>query len=447
MRISRLRLQLAAWFAAAVFAVVLVADLGLYGYLRRNADARFTAQLRAAAAGVVIAVRREQQEPGATLVSAATNALNEWPLGPEAISVSSADGQIHARGSRTLLAAIAQTAGGRRAGEVWTVSLGDDEGARLILASDVGSPALSVVVARSTGSLDELEDVLTGWLLVSVPGVSLFALVAGYLLARRTLRPVHTMTQAISQIAPDNLTHRLPVRDPPDELDHLAAQFNDLLIRLAEARDRNRAFLVQAAHQLKTPLTIVRGESELGLERDREAGTYREILERVRRAADQMAHRVDGLFLLAQAEAGERPSLTDDVELDGLALECADLMRGRAQRSRHPLELGRVEPGSARGNYHLLREALLELLENALKYASPEAAVRISAYGDAARARLAVSSAGPAFDATPSERSDGRGLGLSIVRWIAEQHGGVLTCDRAHDANTFSITWPIAGLG
>ena len=445
MPISRLRLQLAGWFAAAVFVAVATVDVGLYGYLRRDAEARFTRQLRAAAVGVVLAVRREQQDTGASFAEAAASALNEWPSGPEAISVSTADGRTDTRGTQSLLAAIASTAAARRDGEVWNAPVSEAASARMTLASDALSPVLHVVVARSTQSLEELEEVLLRWLLLSIPGVSLFALVAGYLLAHRALQPVYAMTQAIGHMEPDHLAQRLPVRSPPDELDHLARQFNGLLERLAEARERNRAFLVQAAHQLKTPLTIVSGESELGLEREREPQAYREVLERVRRAADQMAHRVDSLFLLAQAEAGERPALTDDIELDGLALECADFMRGRAQRSQHSLELARVEAGAARGNSPLLREALLELVENALKHGSPDATVRISAYGENGRAHLAVTSMGPAFDDAPRNPSDRGGLGLSIVRWIASLHGGALTYGRAADANTFALIWPAAG--
>jgi signal transduction histidine kinase len=298
------------------------------------------------------------------------------------------------------------------------------------------------VVARSTRDIEELGELLGRWLLLSIPGVTLFALIAGYLLARRALTPVRDMTAAITRIEPDDLTRRLPVREPPDELDDLAAQFNDMLARLTRARERNRAFIAQAAHQLKTPLTIVRGESELGLDRTRDPEEYRVTLQRVRQAADQMARRVEGLFLLAQADAGERPPLTDTIELDGLALESADLMRGRAQRAHRSLELDRVESAVAYGNEQLLREALLELLENALKHGA-DGAVRISAYNEGDRAHIAVASAGPAIDASTRPRVDGGGLGLSILRWIADLHGGDLTYVSAAGVNTFTLAWPI----
>jgi signal transduction histidine kinase len=241
------------------------------------------------------------------------------------------------------------------------------------------------------------------------------------------------------------------VRTPPDEIDRLADRFNGLLERLAQARDRNRTFLLRAAHQLKTPLTVVRGESTLGLERPRDNATYHAILERVRRAAEQMSHRVDDLLLLAQAEAGDRPPIDDAVELDGLALECADLMRGRAQLAGRSLELERVDAVVARGNEPLLREAVLELIENAVKYGGPKRSIRVSAYCEHERAHLAVASMGvPIPDdvfGTPPRPEGGGGLGLSIVDWIARVHGGELSYHHADETNTLQLVWPVSGPG
>lgn len=441
MRISRLRLQLATWFAAAVLVAVAVVNITVYTLLRGDAESRFTRQLGAAGTRLLATIRREAEDKHESPADAVTSTLNEWPAGVEAFTVETADGQTRTHGSTALLGAIAQSARGRRTGEVWAARTSGDVRARLTVVSDTLSPPLRVVVARSTRDIEELGELLGRSLLLSIPGVALFALISGYILARRALTPVRDMTDAITRIEPDDLTRRLPVRTPPDELDDLAAQFNDMLVRLTRARERNRAFIAQAAHQLKTPLTIVRGESELGLDRTRDPEEYRVTLQRVRQAADQMARRVDGLFLLAQADAGERPTLTDEVELDGLALESADLMRGRAQRSRRSLELDRVESAVAYGNAQLLREALIELIENALKYGG-EGPVRISAYNEGDRAHLAVASAGPPIAATPHPRVDGGGLGLSILRWIAGVHRGELRYAAAAGVNTFTLTWP-----
>lgn len=450
MPISRLRIQLAVRFAAAVLVVAAVVDVGLTTYLRRDADAGLTRELRESAAGLVEAVRRESEEPGATLAQAVHDALAEWPSGPTAFSVYTESGQPLGTGGPSRLVPLLHLPATPLVGAVSTQPLNDEGDLRVVVSRDTLPPALWILAARSTADLREYGELLTGWLLVSVPAVALFSLLAGYWLARRALRPMQDMAAAIERIGPDDLHHRLPVRTPSDEIDRLADRFNGLLERLADAYDRNRAFLARAAHQIKTPLTVVRGESALGLERPRDTEGYRAALERVRRAADQMAHRVDDLFLLAHAEAGDRPPMDDAVELDGLALECADLMRGRAQRAHHSLELDRVEPGVARGSEQLLREALLELIENAVKHGDPAQPIRVSAYSENGAASLAVCSGGVAPLSEPA--TDGRraperggGLGLSIVSWISRVHGGELTRRQDAGTTTFTVRWPVEG--
>ncbi|HYL30911.1 MAG TPA: HAMP domain-containing sensor histidine kinase [Gemmatimonadales bacterium] len=448
---SRLRLRLAAWFGVAFFVGLVGLDVGLYLYLHRRDDRRLTRELGAAAHGLVGAVRREQAEAGKTLPSAVTDALDEWPAGPDAFAVfDGADSLLGARTTRGLSGLVAAARQLPRPTAVWEVPLDSEATLRLAEVLDTtDGAALRVVAGRSTAALREYGEDLLGWLAVSVPLVTLFALAAGYLLARRSLGPIEEMGRAIGAIAPQDLDRRLPLGEPPDELDGLADQFNGLLARLAEAQARNRIFVAQAAHQLKTPLTIVRGESALGLDHPRGREEYQESLRRIQRAAEQMTQRVESLLLLAHAEAGERPPLTDDVELDGLALECADLMRGRARGLHRTLELERVDPVQVRGNEALLHEALLELIENALRHGASDAPVAVSAYADNGRACIGVSSGGPPLPATvlqepalPRLAAGSGGLGLSIIRWIAAAHDGRLAYARRGDRNVFSLEWP-----
>jgi two-component system heavy metal sensor histidine kinase CusS len=446
MLVSRLRLQLAARFATAVLVAVAIVDLGLLAYLWRDADQRLTRDLQASVMELSAAIRREATEPGITFAQAVYDALDEWPGDPTAFAVYAADGApLGTRGPAPLLPYLGLPAGPAPTA-VTTVRLDAEGGVRVVTAIDSQPPSVRIVAGRSTAELREYRELLAGWLLLSVPGVALFALLAGYWLAGRALAPMRDMARAIERIAPDDLHRRLPVRAPPDELGRLADRVNGLLERLAQARDRNRTFLAQAAHQIKTPLTLVMGESALGLERPRDNETYRATLERIRRAADQMTRRVDDLFLLAQAEAGDRPPIEDEVELDGLALECADLMRGRAQQTRHVLELARVDAAVARGNEPLLREALLELIENAIRYGDVAQPIRVSACAEHGRAELTVTSAGPALPddllTAPPPRDRTGGLGLSIVRWIARAHGGTLSCAHVDGTNEFRLRWP-----
>jgi signal transduction histidine kinase len=193
-----------------------------------------------------------------------------------------------------------------------------------------------------------------------------------------------------------------------------------------------------AAHQIRTPLTLVLGEADLDhIAAQPGEESARQALQRVGVAAHQMRRRVDELFLLAEAEAGTAIPLDEDVELDGLILECTDMARGRASTAGLRLALGTIEPATVRGNTSLLREALIELLENACRYGTAEAPVTTELRHEGSWAVLSVSNA-----ASPhAEVSSGSQLGLRIVRWIAEGHRGVLlTSDVGSDPDEATYT-------
>jgi len=252
--------------------------------------------------------------------------------------------------------------------------------------------------------------------------------------------------QAIAGISPHALQQRLPVSSRPDELDRLAAQFNGLLERLERAQAQNQRFLEEAAHQIRTPLTLVLGETDLALDRPRSQDAHADALRRIRIAAGQMHRRVEELLLLARAEAGERAPLTERVELDGLALECADLMRARAQALGCKLELTRVDPTVVLGSEPLLREALVELLENACRHGSSAEPVRLSVLGAGGEAVLEVVNPAGQNEAPGDRRgTSGSGLGLQVVEWIASEHGGRLIHRRASSQIVSALHLPLAG--
>lgn len=448
MQLSRLRLRLTAWFGGAFLLGLGLLNAGLYLYFSHRGNQRLTRELSAIAREMPAAIERERNDPpGRPLADAVKDAVQEWPAGPESVGVYDAAGHALAiQGPPGLLGDNLSPA--TLGTPVWTGAGVDGRELRATALRDPLHPELTVVAARSTTTLRAEQEVLLGWLLASAPLVLVLSLVAGYFLARRALRPVLAMSQAIADLGPEALDRRLTVNRPADELDLLAERFNGLLDRLEKARKANRTFLAQVAHQLKTPLTVVRGESELGLERHRSGEEHVQILERIRLASAQMAHRVNELLLLAQAELGERPPLQDPVELDGLALEAADLMRGRASATHHALELLRVEPVELKGHEVLLREATIELLENACRHAVPGTAIALSAYPTGDEAHISVASSGPPVSpdlVSPDTGGDDqlRGLGLSIVRWIAGIHGGRMEYRRVGDTNLFVLELPL----
>lgn len=435
MPLSRLRLRLAGSFALAFALSLALLAAGALGYLWRESNRRLDVRLTKTTESIAQSLARELHEsPDSSFAYAANEVVTEWPPEGEAFAIADTLGRLIAGVNRDRQLDRVLGGWGRQPGVI-----------RMSL--DQGGPDLRVIGIRNAffreggrewhfdivafGSTEGIEndtEQLGGALAIIAPLIVLLSLVFGYVLARRSLRPVHELSASIAAIAPSDLSHRIPVGDKPDEIDGLAVEFNALLQRLDEAQRRNVGFVREAAHQIRTPLTLVLGESAHAIDgapRDREELVA--TLARVRIAAEQMRRRVDELFLLAEAEAGERIILDGDVELDGVALECTDLMRGRAGSLNRALALGDVEPAIVRGNAPLLREALLELLENACRHGGDTEPVTTSVRLEGADAIVEVMSA---FDIDKSPDQSSRGLGTAIVRWIAEGHGGRFEAER-----------------
>ncbi|MEO8031921.1 MAG: histidine kinase dimerization/phospho-acceptor domain-containing protein [Gemmatimonadota bacterium] len=449
MPLSRFRLHLTFWFGAAFIIGLLVLDAGFYLYSRQKAEGRINRDLAGTARGLLQAIQAEAPGHHGDPAAAVEDAISEWPAGPGALVVWGTDGRVlGGRGPAGLQGSLPPDALVPAGISLRVVPIAGEADARVAVYRDTAADAPIVAAIMSTAATHEEDEVLLGWLLVSLPLVALLALAAGYVLARRALDPVRELSARAAAIDLHALHQRLPVRQPADEIDGLADQFNQMLARLERAQAINRTFLARAAHQLKTPLTVVQGESALGLERPRDVEEHQAILRRIRLSAEQMSRRVAELVLLARATAGDRPPLDDQLELDGLAWQSADLMRARAQATRHQLELGTVEHCPMMGNEDLLREACLELLENGCRHSPAGSPIRLGVSVDGSEARLTVASLGGVVT-LPSAADDsalaaGGRLGLAIVQWIALVHGGRLTVRHEDGANTFTIHLPIS---
>ncbi len=448
MPLSRFRLHLTFWFGAAFIIGLLVLDAGFYLYSRQKAEGRINRDLAGTARGLLQAIQAEAPGHHGDPAAAVEDAISEWPAGPGALVVWGTDGRVlGGRGPAGLQGSLSPDALVPAGVSLRVVPIAGEADARVAVYRDTAAGAPIVAAIMSTAATHEEDEVLLGWLLVSLPLVALLALAAGYVLTRRALDPVRELSARAAAIDLHALYQRLPVRQPADEIDGLADQFNQMLERLERAQATNRTFLARAAHQIKTPLTVVRGESALGLERPRGVEEYQAILRRIQLSAEQMSRRVAELVLLARATAGDRPPLDDQVELDGLAWQSADLMRARAQATQHLLELGEVDHCPIVGNEDLLREACLELLENACRHSPAGTTIGLGVSIDGPDARLTVTSRGaPVTLPSVSDNSaldSGGGLGLALVEWIASVHGGHLTVTHLDGANTFRVHLPM----
>ena len=446
MPLSRLRLRLAGWFALAFLAGLLLLSVTLFFYAHHQSDRRLTMDLAGEARELAAAVDIERNEaPGRSLEDGIREALAEWSGRSEAFAIYAPDGQRYAvGGAPSLTKWLPESLSGS---DIASRDFRRKRPHVRMVAIEFPDPGFRVAAIGTTRHLDGETDAFAFWLAFSIPFTVLVSFIGGYLLSRRALTPVSHLEHAIGQIGPDALDRRLPVSDTPDELDQLALRFNALLQRLQDSQAQNRRFLEQAAHQIRTPLTLVLGETELALGHAHTAEARGEALRRIRLAATQIRRRVEELLLLARASAGERPPLTDNVELDGLALECADLMRGRAHALGRRLELGPVDPVVIRASEPLLREAVVELLENACRHGDGRTPVRLSVFREAGQAVIEVANGTGNGSNWEPTGLPGRGLGLQVVHWIAAEHGGRLDQHAEPTEVRSALRLPLNGAG
>ena len=450
MALSRLRFRLARGFATAFVIGTVILECVGYGYVTWTGSHDFNERLKEAAASARPVIRRQSEgvSVDSSVFDGVKLALKDLSPSTFAFLVYDSAGRRLADGGEHLMVDSIPVADSLPSiGDIDEVSLGNGHDMRF--ADDTAS-GTRVVAAATTDWLRRRQRNYMVRLAVMLPITVLLSLGLGYFLTRFAVAPIEALSHAADRIAPEELAGRLPVRDPPDELDHLAIRFNYLLDRIEGLQEQSHRFLREVAHQLRTPLTLVLGEAELGLERPRTPQEHEQILRRVHGAAGQMTHRVQDLLLLARMEAGERPPLRDGVELDAIALDATDLFRARARTLGQHLQLDDVVPCEVRGDEALLREALLELLENACRHGTPGPTVGVSVCVVDRYAFLEVRSTGEPIATAPraERRSDTHdhsgGLGLSIIRWIASVHGGELVIRREGAENFVALKLPLS---
>jgi signal transduction histidine kinase len=274
---------------------------------------------------------------------------------------------------------------------------------------------VAVVVGATRGDRNEALNRLDLALAVGVPGALLLATYGGWLLAGLALRPVERLRREAAAIGASGLDRRLDVPGTHDEVARLATTLNDLLGRLEEAVDRERRFVDEASHELRTPLSVLKGEVELALSRPRTTEELETTLRAVAADTDQVVRLAEDLLVLARAHHGRVPLRREE-------LEHVTMLRGLSDVE--------VEAhGSARLDPVRVRQAVLDLVDNGRRYGR----VRVRASREGDDAVIVVEDDGPGFGADVLERAfepfvhsddGGSGLGLSLVRAVADAHGG-----------------------
>ena len=285
------------------------------------------------------------------------------------------------------------------------------------------------------GLVEESVSGLRNLLLLMVPVVLILCVGGGYLLAGRALRPIESLHAELEAIGPTNLSSRLTVPPVADEVGRLTAEINSLLERLARASATQRRFASDAAHELRTPLSVLRTGLEVALARDRTPDENRAALGAAHREALSLCRIADELLMLSRLN-GEVMVDRQRLNLRALLSEIAATVGPLAQSREIKLTIDAREDVFVNGNTGHLRRLIVNLLDNALKFTPAGGSIDVGLRSDANRAILRVADTGegihPAelphifdrFFRGAGSPGEGSGLGLSLCREIARAHGG-----------------------
>lgn len=311
---------------------------------------------------------------------------------------------------------------------------------------------------------DDVSDTLSALLLVlsiAYPVTLVVASSGGVLLAGRALSPIDRLTRLARRISAEDLSQRLDLPLPDDELGRLARTFDEMIARLEDAFRRQRQFTADASHELRTPLTAIKGQVEVALNRPRGAEAYRDVLETVNTEVDRLIRLVGSLLTLARADAGQIPIAPEAVTVPDLVAGAVEQVGPAARQKAIELSLAGGPAVGLRADEDLLLQLLLNLLDNAIKSTSAGGRVTVGWRVSDRHLELSVGDTGAGIDAehlprifdrfyrvdkARSRAEGGAGLGLSISRWIAEAHGGSISVESVpNQGSTFTVRLPIEG--
>jgi heavy metal sensor kinase len=294
-------------------------------------------------------------------------------------------------------------------------------------------------------------------LIVLIPlGVGLAAL-GGAIIARAALRPVDEMARTARRITAEDLSRRVERRGSGDELDALAETLNGMLARLDDAFGQTRRFAADAAHELRTPLTVLRGGIEVALRMERSPDEYRRVLASSLEEVERLIRLAEDLLLLSRSLAGPEGARAP-VDLEPLVLEVFEVGARIGRAAGVSVRVAATVPARVTGDAAALRRALLNLVENAIKYTPSGGKVEIGLGRGDGVAEVTIADSGIGIEADDVERifepflrldaarardTGGAGLGLAIARSIVIAHGGAITVEsRPGSGSRFTVRLP-----
>lgn len=341
--------------------------------------------------------------------------------------------------------------------------LSDGEPVRLVSRKHgiAGHPALIRLAYSEVPLWEQFQaDFLA--LVLPLPLVLGLAGLGGYLLARRALQPIQQMTRRAEKITSERLHERLPVADDDGELADLARVFNGMLSRLEQSFEQLRRFTSDASHELRTPLTAIRSVGEVSLGKNASPEEYRDVIGSMLEEANRLTRVVESLLTISRADAGQIELQRTRFSAADLVRDCAALYEVLIEERGLRLTLSGDEDAFVDGDWLLLRQALLNIVHNAIKFSPDGGTIDIRVKAGDEEVLIEVEDHGPGIpsediprlfdrfyrvDPGRAREAGGTGLGLSIAQWSVLTHQGKIEVrSQLAAGTTFRICLPAAAV-
>ncbi|MBP7528987.1 MAG: heavy metal sensor histidine kinase [Syntrophorhabdaceae bacterium] len=319
-----------------------------------------------------------------------------------------------------------------------------------------------ISIVQVGSSLEEFEDTMKRLLIIMIISIITsisVTIVVGYFMAKKTMKPVDQIRRAAVNISSNNLDERIDIKGRKDELGRLAETFNAMISRLKDSFLRINQFSIDVSHELKTPLTILKGETELALRKERTNEEYKRSMQSNLEEIDRMSRIIDDLLLLSKAETKDIGMNLEKVDLRDLLADVCMNMKLFGENKGVEIVVRELEDIRLVGDELKLRRMITNVVENAIKYGHRGGHVIVSSYKQNGFACVNVEDDGPGispgdikyiFDRfyradRSRKRESGSGLGLSISKWIAEAHKGSIDVQsRPAAGSVFTIKLPMS---
>jgi len=315
-------------------------------------------------------------------------------------------------------------------------------------------PIARIRIGATTSFLGQDVAKIDRWIWIAAGSVLIAAPVLGFWMARRAASSIGAIIASAAKMRPHRMQERLPIRGSGDELDQLARTVNGLLDRISAHLDRNRDFLANAAHELRTPLAAIRSSVEVALATGRSRDEYEELLVTIINQSATLELLVNQLLLIAESENERLMNLNERVQLDQLVQRSLAMFAGVAE-AKNVVLTSKLAPVVVAGNLHLLRQLINNLVDNAIKYTEPAGRVTVELCrqtgGQRAILRVRDTGIGISSHDLPHifdrfYRADqsrtrlgevlGTGLGLSICEAVVKAHEGTIRCESVVNRGT-----------